>query len=86
MLSVSALGRYQLSNRIHLLGRLGLAHWTESPTGRHNASGESPLLGVGLSYDWTREVSLRTEYQFVTNTGGLGTNLDTLSIGIDYHF
>ena len=86
LLSVSALGRYQLSSHIHLLGRLGLAHWAESPTGRPNANGESPLLGLGLSYDWTRALSLRAEYQLIPNTSGLGTSLDTLSLGVNYHF
>ncbi|SCC94523.1 exported hypothetical protein [Thiomonas sp. X19] len=86
MWSVSGLGRYQLTNHIHLLGRLGLAHWTESPTGRHNASGTDPLLGLGLSYSLTPAMSIRTEYQFVPNSGGLGTSLDTLLIGVNYRF
>ncbi len=86
MWSVSGLGRYHLTNHLSLLGRLGLAHWTESPTGRHNATGTDPLLGLGLSYALTPAMSIRTEYQFVPNSGGLGTSLDTLLLGINYRF
>jgi opacity protein-like surface antigen len=86
MWSVSGLGRYHLTNHLSLLGRLGLAHWTESPTGRHNATGTNPLLGLGLSYALTPAMSIRTEYQFVPNSGGLGTSLDTLLLGINWHF
>ncbi len=86
MWSVSGLGRYHLTDHLSLLGRLGLAHWTESPTGRHNATGTSPLLGLGLSYALTPAMSIRTEYQFVPNSGALGTNLDTLLVGLNYRF
>ena len=87
LLSASVLGRYRIADHLHLLGRLGVAHWTESPTGAHNATGTDPLIGVGLSYAITRAMSVRTEYQFVSNTSGkLGANLDTLMLGINYAF
>ena len=84
--SVSALGRYRLSDHFHLLGLLGMSYWTESPTGKTNASSVDPLLGLGLSYSLTRAVSVRTEYQFMPHLNGLGTNLNTFLIGLNYRF
>jgi len=86
LLSVSALGRYRISDHIHLLGLLGMSYWTESPTGKYKASGIDPLLGLGLSYSLTRAVSIRAEYQFVPHFNGLGTNLNTFLIGVNYRF
>lgn len=87
VLSASAVGRYKIADRLHLLGRLGVAYWTESPTGAYKASGEDPLLGVGLSYAINRAMSIRTEYQFIPNSSGkLGVNLNTLMLGIHYKF
>ena len=87
VLGASATGRYALSRRWHLLGRLGVAYWTESPTGAYSASGEDPLLGIGLSYAIDRALSLRGEYQVIPNaTGKLGVNLDSVVLGLQYHF
>lgn len=85
--SVSALGRYPLTRHVHLLARLGMAYWTESPVSTYKATGTDPLIGVGISYRFTHHMSLRGEYQVLSNrSGNLGTNLDTLMIGITYHF
>lgn len=87
VLGASALGRYPIADRWALLGRLGVAYWTESPTGSYNASGEDPLLGIGLSYAIDRAFSVRAEYQVIPNlTGNLGVNLDTFMLGLQYHF
>ena len=86
LLSMSALGRYRISDRIHLLGLLGMSYWTESPSGKYKASGIDPLLGAGLSYRLTRTISIRGEYQFVPHFNGLGTNLNTFLIGVNVRF
>ena len=86
LLSVSALGRYRISDHIHLLGLLGMSYWTESPTGKYKASGIDPLLGLGLSYRLTKAVSIRAEYQFVPHFNGLGTNLNTFLLGVNFRF
>ena len=86
LLSVSALGRCRIADHIHLLGLLGVSYWTESPTGKYKASGIDPLLGVGLSYHLTRAISIRGEYQLVPHFNGLGTNLNTFLIGVNYRF
>ncbi|MHB1283476.1 MAG: outer membrane beta-barrel protein [Metallibacterium scheffleri] len=86
LLSVSALDRYRISDHIHLLGLLGMSYWTESPTGKYKASGIDPLLGLGLSYRLTKAVSIRAEYQFVPHFNGLGTNLNTFLLGVNFRF
>ena len=87
LLDASVVGRWRLAKRLHLLASLGLAYWTESPTGLYKASGTDPAYGLGLSYRFARDWSLRGSYQVVQNSSGhLGTNLDTLGIGVVYHF
>ncbi|MHB8414961.1 MAG: outer membrane beta-barrel protein [Acidiferrobacteraceae bacterium] len=85
--SASVLGRYPLTRHVHLLARLGMAYWTESPVGTYGATGTDPLVGIGMSYRVMHHISLRGEYQVLSNSSGsLGTSLDTLMIGAIFRF
>ncbi len=87
VIGASVVRRQALGDVWQVFGRLGVAYWTESPTGAYNASGEDPLLGIGLSYAIDRSLSVQAEYQVIPNlTGNLGVNLDTALLGLQYHF
>ncbi len=87
VIGASAIRRHALGDGWQIFGRLGVSYWTESPTGAYNASGEDPLLGIGLSYAIDRSLSVQAEYQVIPNlTGNLGVNLDTALLGLQYHF
>ncbi len=87
VIGASAIRRHAIGDGWQIFGRLGVSYWTESPTGAYNASGEDPLLGIGLSYAIDRSLSVQAEYQVIPNlTGNLGVNLDTALLGLQYHF
>ncbi len=89
--SVTALGRYRITPRIHLLGRLGIANWYESPLGTQSSivsSGIAPLVGAGVSYRFSRGFSARLQYQLIpaSRNSGLGGNFQGETVSIIYHF
>lgn len=88
VVSGSVLGRYKLSSRFNLLGRIGAAYWNESPLGTQNATGWNPLVGLGVSYRVNRHISARLQYQMILHSGSgqLGGSLDTVSLGAIFHF
>ncbi|MHB1543327.1 MAG: outer membrane beta-barrel protein [Gammaproteobacteria bacterium] len=89
--TLSALGRYRIGPRFHLLGRLGIANWYESPLGTQSSivsSGVDPLVGAGVSYRFSRMLSGRLQYQLIMASShtGLGGNFQGLSLSVIYHF
>ncbi len=86
IVSGSATMHHAIADRWQLIGQLGVAYWTESPTG-YDGSGEAPLLGIGLSYALAPSSSLRLQYQLVPGAGSrLGANLDTVMLGLQHRF
>lgn len=83
-LAVSA--RYPLAARVHLIGLVGGAHWSESPSGRPSAQGLNPLLGAGLSYRFAAHWSSRLQYQWIHGGHRLGQNLQSVLLSLRYHF
>ncbi len=89
--SLSALGRYPLGSRWHLLGRLGIANWYESPLGTQASivsSGVDPLVGAGIAYRLSQPLSVRLQYALIlsSNKTGLGGNFQSLMLSVLYHF
>ncbi|EQD53393.1 outer membrane protein OmpA [mine drainage metagenome] len=89
--SLSALGRYRMAPRFHLLGRVGIANWYESPVGTQSSivtSGVDPLVGLGVSYRFSRRLSGRLQYQLILapSNSGLGGNFQGEFLTVVYHF
>ena len=89
--SLSAIGRYPLGSRFHVLGRIGIANWYESPLGTQASvvsSGVDPLLGAGLSFRVDRRISMRAQYFFIpaSASSGLGGNFSGFGLSAIYHF
>lgn len=86
LFSLALTGRYPLSARVHLIGLVGGAHWSESPSGRPSAQGLNPLLGAGLSYRFAARWSSRLQYQWIHGGHHLGQNLQSVLLSLRYHF
>ena len=86
LFSLAVTGRYPLSSRIHLIGLVGGAHWSESPSGRPSAQGLNALLGAGLSYRFAARWSSRLQYQWIHGGHHLGQNLRSVVLSLRYHF
>jgi hypothetical protein len=89
--SLSAMGRYPLGSRIHILGRVGIANWYESPLGTQASvvsSGVDPLIGAGVSFRLDRRISTRVQYFwiFAPSHSGLGGNFSGFGLSAIYHF
>jgi hypothetical protein len=89
--SLSAIGRYPIGYRIHVLGRVGIANWYESPLGTQASivsTGVDPLIGAGVSYRANRMISTRFQYFwiFTSSHAGLGGNFHGFGFSAIYHF
>ena len=100
---LSAIGALPFGNNFSVFGRLGVyrantkAHATGTLGGLSaTASGEDNnndlTFGVGLTYEFTRNLGLRGEWQRYKDVGGDNTtgtektDIDVLSIGLHYRF
>ncbi|MGB8339619.1 MAG: outer membrane beta-barrel protein [Burkholderiales bacterium] len=80
---VDAVGNYPVGNNVSLLGRIGFANAkAKAVAGAGSASDSTTKLhwGLGASYDFTPAVSLRGEWEQVTDFAS------SLSIGIAFKF
>ena len=89
--TLAAVGRYPIVSRLHILGRIGISNWYESPLGTQASivsSGVAPLVGAGISYRFNRTISARFQYFMLFESGhsGLGGNFHGLSLSAVYHF
>lgn len=77
--SLSLLGAYPLSHNVKVLGKLGLSHGRLS-SGGVETSGESVLVGAGLSYALNKDWSLRAEVEHTRDFAGVGKALNKASV------
>jgi OOP family OmpA-OmpF porin len=88
-LNISALGRLPLSGAFSLFGKIGLFMWEADAsdiTGgvpfSDSADGNDLSFGVGLAYDFTRNLGARVEWERFDADGDVGL----LSLGLAYRF
>ena len=84
-LEASFLGSWELGNRFALLGRVGVYRAETSGFGTNLG----PVLGLGASYELTRNASFRLEWQRFDNLGPQTLpkfDIDILSIAALYRF
>lgn len=98
--TASAVGILPLQNGFSAYGKLGLVYAdtslnVASNTGATGISGASkwstrPLVGLGVSYDFTPQWVGKAEWNHYNNLGnastGGGTNIDTYTVGVAYKF
>lgn len=88
-LNVSAVGTLPLGSGFALFGKVGLFAWeaeASDVTGGLPFSGQDDgtdiSLGIGVSYDFTRNSSVRAEWERFKAVG----DIDLLSVGVSYRF
>ena len=82
---LSFVGSWELGNRFALLGRIGVYRADTSGAGTNLG----PLLGLGASYELTRNAAFRLEWQRYDKLGPdtvPALDIDVLSIGALYRF
>ena len=82
---LSFLGAWALGNRFALLGRIGAYHAETSSFGTN----VGPILGLGLSYDLTRNATFRLEWQRYDKLGPdtqPALDIDVISAAAIYRF
>ena len=93
--SVAGTGTLPLSNNFSLFGKLGLSinHGEVSSNGSSMSGGKvSPMIGVGVAYNFTPQLSARFEYEdfgkFSNDGGASGTAIrgDNFGISLKYAF
>jgi OOP family OmpA-OmpF porin len=96
--SLSALGYVPIQEHFSAFGRLGLAYsrlsfnYSDTAGDAINASknATSPLFGLGLKYDLTKNASVRGEFERYENIGDGATtgqsSVNVWSVGLQYHF
>ncbi len=92
-LYVAAVGKLPIADGFHALGKLGIAvNYSDASlisggtTISNSETRVSPMLGVGLSYQFTKEISGVAEYQYFDKVIDNGPKVSTWSIGARYHF
>ncbi|MEO8009277.1 MAG: outer membrane beta-barrel protein [Betaproteobacteria bacterium] len=96
---MSALGILPLGDQFSLFGRTGLGFWNldfkfsaSGPGGTASASesetGVSPLLGIGTTFNFTPQFSLRGEFERHFSVGKDDTtgksDIDLITLGLQY--
>jgi OOP family OmpA-OmpF porin len=70
---LAGVGMLPIGDRFSLLARGGLFHWQVDATGSPNASGTDLTFGLGLKFDFTRDFSIRAEWQRYKDVGDSNT-------------
>ena len=86
-----AVGTLPLASQWSAIGRVGVFNARlrneDSINGDTRDSGTNVKVGAGLQYDLSKDVSLRGEWEhYKLNTSGGKPNIDSYSLGVNYHF
>ncbi len=95
--SLSAVGTLPLQERLAVFGKVGAAYANVNLTYAGggaaisaNSSGFSPLYGLGVKYDLSRNASLRGEFERYQNLGDSNltgqSSVNVFSLSAQYHF
>lgn len=93
-LCLAGVGTLPLGGKWSLLGKAGVCHWNDHPSETEatrdvymeESSGTDPMFGVGASYDLTKKVSLRGEWERYHNVVHNSGDVDLLSVSLNYLF
>lgn len=91
-IEISALALYPLSNDFNAFAKAGVFNWQAKSEGgplTQKDYGLSPTIGLGLSYQISKQWQARLEYQYFANIGSAeigGANAHLSSLGISYQF
>jgi OOP family OmpA-OmpF porin len=83
-----AVGSLPLSNEFSVYGKIGMFRWDVDATGTgvfagsESDSGTDVTFGVGVQYDFTRQLGLRGEWQRYS----ADEDIDVISIGVVFRF
>jgi OOP family OmpA-OmpF porin len=83
-----AVGAYPIVNQLSVYGKLGVYRGELEGPGAEETNTDL-TYGVGLQYDFLRNVGLRGEWQRYSKMGGgalVETDVDVLSVGVVYRF
>lgn len=96
-ISISALGSWPLASEFSLLGKIGATRWDVDDRFTVGGAAFSPSetgtdlsFGIGVQYDFTRQVGARLEWERFNDVGDDNTtgqsDLDLLSASVAYMF
>lgn len=95
-INISAVGSWPLANEFSLLGKIGATRWDVDDNFTVagvpvsvSENGTDLSYGIGVQYDFTRQVGARLEWERFTDVGDDTTgqsDLDLLSLGVAYKF
>lgn len=82
---------YSLTDNFSAFGKIGALGWNNNTSGSYNENeaGISTMLGLGFSYDVSKNITLQTEYQWfndVESSLSQRTDLSFVSLGLVYNF
>jgi OOP family OmpA-OmpF porin len=83
-----AVGAYPIVNQLSVYGKLGVYRGELEVPGAEETNTDL-TYGIGLQYDFLRNVGLRGEWQRYSKMGGgalVETDVDVLSVGVVYRF
>jgi OOP family OmpA-OmpF porin len=86
-LFVDAVGKVPLTQGFSALGRVGAYHGKSKIAGS-SQTGTQPKVGLGVQYDFSKQLGVRGEwerYRFKAVGGGKGDS-DLYSVGVNYQF
>ena len=85
-LQLAAVGRFPINPQFDVFGKLGLFMWDISasgPGGSLSDDGTDIMIGAGVSWHFTRQLSLRGEWERFDIDGD---DVDLLSVGLQFNF
>jgi OOP family OmpA-OmpF porin len=91
--SLSGVGILPMGNSFSLLGKAGLCHWYDYPSGHEgayiynlNSTGTSLTYGLGAKYDFTNNVGVRAEWERFEKVVHNRASADLYSVNFQYGF
>ncbi len=92
-LYLAGVGKLPITAELSAFGKAGLAaHYSDASvtfggtTVSDSETKVGPMLGIGLSYQFTKEISGVVEYQYFDKVIDDGPKVSTWSLGARYHF
>jgi len=83
-LGLAAVARVSVAPNVHLIGKLGVSHWTVDASG-NSTSRNDPMYGLGASYRLSDMFSIRGEYVLVRDHSS-STTVHTTQADLIAHF
>lgn len=82
---VVGVGMLPVMDRLGVYGKLGM-FWGEAKGGGVKEDSVEVTYGVGVQWDFARNLGLRGEWQRYTDVGDGASDIDVLSVGVVFRF